>query len=699
MWMWWLVTALAAEPIFLDAGPAGSPVLEGFTLLSPGVPGPGTYVEPPLQMEDHGDPDPLTADHNAGGTIALPLPPGTWDLYVQLGAADEDPQAFAGGPFGLRVAGQDDLVVDLPPNWPAFAASPLYAANPVPVFRVQDTPFDRQIAPATPWRRLTVQGGSTLHLSPFGRPLQALVAWPAEDRPAAEIGLLLIDAQREAWWTRHVAGADLAHPPRNPAEPGPLTVTATTPSGGPAPAAMRLARGDRTSLLLTLGGGDGCVQATVGGAMPPGVDVKLRYVTWLDAAGHPDRIRRPRPVVLGDDPQAGCGQGVPPVVLLTVRTHDDSPAGTWPLTVHLRRDDEDLTHPLSVVVEDVSLAPAMPMGLFAQVAPVVTLREGVASPAVRHALDRQLQVLSEAGLDALSLRYTLWPRQGPTGDEVDTRLLDHATASWHALGGRTFIWADAKVSLRPFAYAARGPVLPRRMQAPARAMLTATDAQPLPVWLHMWEEEAGWKRLEAVPRGRRFATELRALVDQPPPLVATLATPADWAVADAFDIVMVTGPGDALVQGVATTRDRASQVWAYNLAVGASGPLQAWAADVDGFLQWHSDPFVQDPFHDVHRKPRWFHTVLGTDGDVHGTVQLEELAEGVALVRLLSTLQQRLHQLRRRDAQQAAAWLSATQQAFLAAHPSPAWDGGLVAPSTFTTLRNTTLDALKRVPK
>src|SRR5690606_19306199 len=152
---------------------------------------------------------------------------------------------------GLRVDGAEVIAVEVPRGLHAFLASPLYSANPRPVFRPDETAWDRVIRPNGPWRRATVRSGDGgLEVAPFGLPLQALVVTPAEARPETEVALALADAARERWWVEHAGVPRVAAPV---AVPGPLAVTFTSleslEPGTAGPPALHLGRGDRGSVL------------------------------------------------------------------------------------------------------------------------------------------------------------------------------------------------------------------------------------------------------------------------------------------------------------------------------------------------------------------------------------------------------------------------------------------------------------------
>lgn len=699
-----LATAVAAEPLHLDVGTLTTPLLDGFSLLSlygcddKRV----TWDKPPTEPFWEGEPDALVADGAEGGTLRLDLEPGTWDLWVQMGRPGEEPKMWAGGdPYGLTIDGQEALRVDTPSDWQAFLRSPSFSANPRPVFRPGESAWDRQVAPAFPWRHVRVEVPEAgLAVSPFGRPLLALVAWPAARDAEAEVDLALVDATRETWWHEHIMPSDDEGASLVPAKAGPLAVQVATLDDVPDPTvataddtvSLDLARDDRASRLLYVFGGDAAGDVQIDA--PDDVEVSVSEASWLDAAQHQDRALRPRPTVLWPGNHWTGGQGLPPALLVTVRSKADSKAGVHDVTLSLRRAGQVATVHLDVRVHAVVPQAGVPTGVFTQVPPEATLRTGYASDTVLGLVDEMFGLLAKDGFDAATLRYAYWPNSATDGDQVDTRIIDHALASWTRLGGKLLVWSDPKVPLRPAAYGKpEGPIILPQNLEPTRQLLDVSRDAPMPVWFHVWEEEAGWKRVDTVDRGRELAKALRELGPPGLKLLGTTPTPADWPVADALDAALISGDGRWLVDGMARARARGASAWAYNLNAGASGPLLAWAVGADAFLQWHAGAFALDPFNAVSRKTRFFLTALGPDGHVHSTVLLEDMADGRALARLLGTLDAR----RRPGDPAPAAILDATRTSLQQASADP--EGRLLDGDALDTLRSATLDALDRVPK
>lgn len=699
-----LATALAAEPLLLDAGTLTTPRLDGFALLSPfGCDDPRvTWEEPAGEAFWEGEPDALTGDGIEGGVLRLKLEPGAWDVWVQLGHPGEEPRMWAGGAaYGVKVDGQEALRVDAPPAWADFLRSDSFSPNPRPVFRAGDSAWDRQIAPELPWRHLRVDvDADGVTLAAFERPLLGLVAWPADRAADAEVGRALVDAARESWWREHLMPSDDAGASLVLAAPGPLATQLTWLDGRPDPtqaAAARtgtvhLARDDRASRLLYVFGGDTPGDVTI--QAPEDLEVVLSEASWLDAAQHTDRTLAARPVVLWPGPSWAGGQGLPPALVVTVRSRAGSAPGWHPVQLTLKRAGQVATVRLDVRVHDVVADTGIPTGLFTQVPPEATLRTGYGSDTVLALVDEMFALLASRGLDAASLRYAYWPNQVMKDDPVDTRIIDHAIASFARLGGRLLVWSDPKVPLRPAAYGSSdGPVIPDDLIQPTRQLLDVARDAALPVWFHVWEEEAGWKRVDTVPRGRELAAALRGLGPPGLKLLGTTPTPSDWPVADALDAVLLSGDGRWLVDAMARARARGASAWAYNVNPGASGPLLAWATGADTLLQWHANAFSQDPFHAVSRKTRWFLTTLGPDGHVHSTTLLESMADGRAQARLLGTLER----LAPPHDAQAVALIAATRASLIQAAPDP--EGALLGDEALDRTRSAVLAALDRVSK
>ncbi len=653
MIFWLFVHALAAptaEPMRLDAGPAGSPVLEGFQHLgADGCEDPRVrWVEPPYLAFRHDMPDALALDGLDGGVLHLDLPAGRWILAAMLGRPDERAQSWAGmDAFGFSVGGVPVATVTLPTDWAAFVASPLYAPAVRPHFRPDENAWDRMIAPAWPWTEATVDvGADGIDVAAFGRPLQALVAWPASQPEAWEVEQTLIRSRRRISWARYGVGG-LADTPAPLASPGPLGLALGSldkiPSAAPGATSLRatlhLARNDRTTRLVTLSGGDD--EGRIEVIAPPGLDVRLAEAAWLDTAQTPGRTWGPRPVVLDEGWVWRGGQGTPPVVQLTVATTAATPPGTHTVRLRFVREDGDTAElRVRVQVADVTVENRLPVGLFVQADPPAMLRTNGASPTTTALLDDHLRLLAAHGFDALSLRYLYWPNRYPADANVDADLFLHAVQTWADLGGTSVVWADPKIAWRPAAYVnPDGPVLPDKLVPSATGLLAATARAALPVYVHMWEEEATWKNLGAPPRGALLAERLRSLGPPGLRLFGTLPQAPDWPMAASLDRAVLWGFGDDLVQGITHAKAVGAEAWAYNLTPGASSPLLAWAAGAEGLLQWHANAVAADPYRYAIEPNVTFHTILAPDGTHHATVLLADLADGAADARLLATLE------------------------------------------------------------
>ena len=663
----------------LDAGTLASPLADGFDALH--LEGSDDsrvrWLDDPRPGEVRGFPDPLTADGLIGGTLHLSLEPGTWRVWALLGQVGEDPYGWADvDRFGLEVVGQDGLSVDIPRPWPAFVASAVVRPNPRPVFLPDQTSWDRQIGPAHPWRETTVEvGADGLTLTPFGRPLQALVAWPDDAGADAAIDLALIDAARKSWYHLHHEPSEWEHPP-------PFT------SAGALSAQVGMlhtAPGAPLHRLVTLQGGDAPGTVRIEGleALAPSV----REVSWLDAAGHPSKKTRPRPVVIGPptDHWTG-GQGLPPTLALHLGVPAEAPPGRHRGWLVLGRDGRNTRVRLDVTVHDVHLGPSLPVGVFLQVPQDATLRAGFGSPEVLDLLDQTMDLLAARGTTALALRYATWP------ESEDPSVFMHVADGWSRRGGELLVWSDPKVALRGAAYVRpTGPLLPASALPALRAALALAADAPLPVAIHLYEEE-GQKNLDAVPRGRALAEAVRQL-DPSVRLLATMPHPADAAAADAFDQVTFTAWPTPDPERFAAARARGASAWAYNLAPGRSGPLLAWALGADGLLQWHWQPRTGDPHAPLHRPAPWFHGLIDRDGRVRATPQADHLAEGIVDVRVLTSLAA-VATGGGRHAREATGLLDAMRAALLDPHPSE--DGALLSDEVLDAARRRSLILLSQ---
>jgi hypothetical protein len=670
LFLTFLLHATASEPVRLDAGSLVSPLMPGFSRLHlEGSEDPRVrwHVMPDKAVTS-AFPEPLSTDHLRGGALQLDLEPGTWHVWVMQGHVREDPRLWAGrDAWGLRADGRDVLRHEMPDSWESFLASDVFAKNPRPVFRDEETAWHRQLAPRHGWEHAeVVVGEEGLRLAAFGLPLQALVLAPADQRAEVEIELAITEGHRAASWQRHYA-PEATNWERPPASPGPLTVTPLRyATGRPLQALV----GEPLHLDLRIDGGD--APGTWRIRASRALEVEAAELSWLDAEGHLDRPLVPRPIIAWPGTGWTGGQNVPPVVRVTVTP---TTPGTHQAQVIFRRGSEVVRHKLVVEAVDVQLDPWIPAGLYLQVPPEAWLREGDPLDLVL----QQLDLLASHGLTAASLRYVFWKDGYPSQSPVDTSLFEEVAKAWSVRGGRALVWADPKVALRPHLRTDVLPVIPPQLDVPLRDMLLATVRGPLPIYVHAYEEEA-YKRADVVPRARQLAEELRALVPVPIRLLAATPTPVDWPVADAFDVVTVTHPLPVPGTHDAPTPRQPDGMWAYNLSPGRAGPLEAWAGHASGLLQWHANPLADDPFHAVRRPTRWFHTVLNPDGRYLATTWLDDMAEGVFLARMLTTLE-RLHADMANHAScdavtaELQGFLTATRRAVADAHPADIFDG------------------------
>lgn len=650
-----LLVALGhAQPLMLDAGPIAGPVQDGFHTLHPAGSDDAraSWTLPPRRADVLPGPDPLRTDELTGGRLHLDLRPGAWDIWFIAGTSREDARVWA-GTTPLTVLADDEPLMALPRDqpWNEWLDSRWYAAAPRPVFRDGETGWHRQVREGRPWRQVrVVVDDDGVDLEFRGLPLHALAAWSADETAMAEVDLALIDAASAAWFERHRA----PHRAGPSLDEGSLGATWATEGGEPtAPWSPHLAMNDRVHRLLRVEGGDEPGTVTVDA--PDGLEVTIREATWLDFAGHRQRSQRPRPTVLGAEPAWLGGQGLPPMLSVAVGSKGVA-KGKHPVRIHLIRGGE--THTVSFVaqVHDTHLVPGPPAGLFLQVRQEATVRTGEGSDTVRRLLDDALTLLTDRGMSALALRYATWP--GTT----ETDLLEHVAMRWRSLGGRALMWSDAKLAWRRQAFRrSGGPVLAD--EEATRALLDRATAAGAVV--HTYEEEA-WRGVHALDRAPALFTALRRLRPDGPPLAATVPSALDLPVADPADVVLLTGPH--LAEHARATKERA-RVWAYNLAPGRGGPLQAWAAGAETFLQWHAGSRSADPFDTTGQPVQWTHMVLHPDGRFRSTVQLEELAAGVFDVRLLATLEACAIRLSQ-DERDLMAW----RRTLSTAQPTPASD-------------------------
>ncbi len=643
--------ARGPEPVLLDAGPLASVLAEGFSRLDmeaasdPRV----MWLRPPTRGWTAGSPDPLSADALEGGELLLALPPGTWRGAAVFGAPVEDAVARAGTRrWGLRSDGAEVAAVAPPTAWAAFADSPWFAASPRPVFTPGGSAWQRAWRPAHPWVPVTLEvGDDGARVEAFGQPLAALALFPEGVDVAAALAEL--DATLDAWW-RATEGAAATHDP-DPPLAGPLATAplAWTGERATGPAVVERVeraealRGETVWLPLRIAGGDGPGELAV--TASAGLRVTVEELDAFDTAHTPERLLAPRSVVRrpavaptsgGEAAGAWRGeQGLPPAVLLRV---DATAAGRQRATLRLRRGTEEAVVTVEVRVHDAALPRGVPTGLFLQVPQEPTLLDGFGAQAVRDLLRDELTLLADHGLRALSIRYALWPDRYPTDGTVDAAVLSHVATTWASLGGEVLVWADPKVGLRAPAYIRTdGRALPWKLEAPLTAMLTAARDQPLPVWVPIYEEEA-YKHLGTIDRVQPLAAKARALVPGVP-LLATMPMLWDLPQAGALDAVTLDGPMDELALAAARVRAQGTRVWAYNLAPGVLGPLEAWTVAPDVYLQWHANPETEDPFVQLGGKDHPWHLLIDRGGALRAGLLLAEFADGVQLAALLAALE------------------------------------------------------------
>ena len=717
--------APAPAPLRLDAGTPHSPVLQDFAGLRPDrADDPrATWSTPPRRAEWTPARDPLVGDGVHGGTLHLDLTPGPWVFFAQLGEPVPTAQGRAGVDQVLvLVNGERALQLDRPTEVPALLASPLHAANPRPVFDPDETPWERQELPDTPWHRFEVDVPEDgLELAVDGLPLQALVAHPLADAARAEVDTVLADGRRRLAWSRHVEAPvppQLA-PPR--VAEGAFSVGVGYLGGGPVAGArhqthpVRMARRDHVARLLWLHGaqaaGSWRVSHRVGktwvSGVPEGLTLQLSEAVWLDDTGHPDQPLAPRPTHLVPGDGWLGGQGLVPVAALTLTTQASTPAGTHEILLHFldetgdSRAVRDATITLQVQIEPPVLDPDdLHAGLFLDAHPTLAVRGGADSAPVIAWIDGVQDHLAARHLDTHSLERARWPGAAPRSPEeaADEPLLAHARARWTALGGHALIWADPLArGVRRRVYQGDGPVevaIPFEDRPALAATLALTDGPGVPVWIHAWDEE-GWFHHDAPERARPLLDRLHDLGPADLILSAAVSVPGTFReVSQDFGVAYLTSLGG--VPDLAALGDVPHR-WTYNLAPGASGPLQAWAAGAEGHLQWHASWPAGDPFDSLTPPRPWRLLRLTADGEVASSVGLEAFAAGVATARLLAEVEDRLTGRRGRRHEELRAWLDAVR-AHLDTDPAQLVDAQVVDGLTHARLRTRALDALKRLP-
>jgi hypothetical protein len=695
-----LLTAHAA-PIALDLGGQHGPVLEGFTALTPagcelaGV----ELVGQPGPAQTGFLPDALL-DGLADVHLRLLLTPGPWELRFLMGELEPDEKTFATvAPWGLTSRGATIWQEARPSALADLLASPHYAANPRPVFRQGESGWHRQVAPHHPWQRVTVEvpRSGVLDLQGFGRPLQALVLAPQDEAGALDAVLAAADEARHTDFLTYAPASITRHLPSLPAGPGLSRAgwgePPAAPTERPEPWTVDAAPGERLGTTFWSHDG-GPLQVTIEGldALRP----ELFEVSWLDAVGQPDSPLRPRPTFLiPTEGEIAGGQGLPSGVAVLLQVPEQAPPATWRGLLRVRSQTGVYTVPIRLRVLPITLDPApVPTGLSVQPHELLTLRLGWGQPEVLAQLDTVLDLLAERGMEAIALRHGQWPdRYGSPEQPFDPTVLRHALQAWQDRGGRVFLDNDLNHPLRPMAYYADGPVLPgpwRQLVVDTFAVLTGWSME---VGVPIFEEE-GWKDLGVLTRGRRFAERLRELKPDDVALVANFGHPADWAIADAYDLAKVSAlppPSRATVQSL---RDRGPDVSVYNLAAGRTGPLVAWTVRAQSLIQWNFSPAKGDPFDQVQGRADWFYGALAPDGSTWTTTMLERFSQGVWDTRYLATLERQVEAVPddaappvRRAADEAAAFLESVRASMDGVISIDRYDGERLPPEAFDAIR------------
>lgn len=700
--------ALASQPLLLDAGPGSAP--DGFVQLDlHGADDPRVRWLQAPQAAIPGDfPDPLAGDALVGGSLRLALEPGVWHVWVMLGV-EHATLAQSIQPYGLRVGEVDLLRVTPPSDFASWIADP-ERTEAWPSFLPGETAWDRVIRPAHRWLEVDVTvGGQGLLLTPFGRPLQALVLAQTEQIAAVRSQLATADEARRDWFYDHFYPTLRDEVP--PFATGPARVVLAdweaTPDLSAPPAtgwSPRLARGDRQGTVAWSLPGDASVWASVEGL--DDLQVELFTVGWLDAAQHGTRATRVRPALLAP----GTGrptQGLPVGTAITVSVPPGARAGHHRGTLVLQSGGSTFRVPIDAVVLDLDLPQApVPSGFIMQLNVAATVLDGQGSDTVRRLLQEDFARMRTLGCEAITLKGALIGSRFPEGDlGPSIQLTQDAIAAWAAQGGRALQWADPKVTLHQagFVHPERD-ALAGALGGPMKTLLAAVDSAPLPVVVGLWEEEGGWKNADALLLAQKIVPEIRALAPHIR-LGASAGHPEDLAVAGLIDVVAIGNLPTLRRSAVEQVQALGGTAWAYNLAPGRTGPLAAWAAGVEAFVQWHWGPEIVDPFDDVHQIPIWWYAAPGPDGHVWHTAQAERFGQGIADTRYLALLETRAtaaltHRSARvrAQAERALTLLHDVRATLDGALASTAWDGEMLAPRSLDLLRDAVVSALIALP-
>ncbi|MFT6820666.1 MAG: hypothetical protein ACJATT_004494 [Myxococcota bacterium] len=648
----WLALTAHAAPLALDAGPAGTPIFEGFvglhptTTTAPGV----SWTTPARRGLVYGTPDPLVNDWVQGGVLHIEQPPGDYVAYAYIGAPDGsrwyDPVYPIGVTHGIRVDGESVASFDVPTGL-EYLTSTWNVANPFPQFGEGLTEWDRQHRVQQQWIPFEfTMDEDGVDIEVFRTGLQALVIASKAEAIEAEVLIESADAARRIHYLEQTSPQASVWEAPEIGE-GPMSVQFThwrehpNVAEGVTEAVLELNayRGNRTGQIVWLFGSDDSAQFRIDGL--DGIGVETGEVHWLDHRGDIEIKRRPRPTFVRPTQDTLNGeQGAPVGLGLTVIIPEDAKAKTYRGTLHVERGDESMDIPIVVNVSRLEVADnPFPMGYFADLRPVVSQVYGQESQEVMDIFAEDVRLMRERGMDAIGLRLagTWYPFVGATTQEYQPGALPAAAALWREAGGEEMIWIDPFFAVGNMG----GFKKPQTLNLEHIDMMAQAGVEN-DVALYFYDEGGGRGR-EPARLARRISAAFRH--SQPTVrLAGALDNPVDWPYVRDFDIAMHTLRPHADAGRTDYFRTQGSEGWVYNMMPGRHAPFGGWAMRADGYLSWHWNDSVGDAFSDVSSRQDFVRAFLAPSGDTvwPGTL-VNAYGEGVVDVRVLHSLELAAH--------------------------------------------------------
>lgn len=654
IWLCWALVSGAAEvsPIALDAGPPRQLTVEGLGTLDPfAASDPRVrWATPPKAARRTDYPDPVSGDYvSEGGVLSLELPSGKYTASFLL----NDHAWLFKPPLGREIGATVDgtrIVAATVPSDATFFQSAWYATNPRPVFRDGESGWHRQLANNAQWHTITFEATEPrTELAVFGGAMHALMVAPADKLADAEVERSLIDARRGTWFETYKNPQRLFRPLPY-ATDGELTLRPGRLGDSPEGYRLRGDRfharatpGERVSWMGEIGGGDAPVTWTVEGL--EGARVEVHEIVWLDQRWNTELLPRPAYLVPSDGTLAG-GQGLVPLLALTVTVPDGSHGESFNGTIVLQRGARMVSAPIHIAVRDLDLYPSpIDIGTFADLRSPVGVVHGRDTELGWSIYDEDVRIMRERGIRELALRMTSptpeSPRFGSWDTPQDPAIFLEAVRRWQAAGGETVHWVDPMFEIGRTVFKPYGPgPVPEAPEPLFDTLVEAATAEPN-VCLYVYDERAVHQHPVLLDFTRTFAKALQAHAGQE--LCLSGATPhrAEWSLTDVIQRPMVTHnrtDGQRAVQRVQAA-GRAASLYLVPQDREHTG-LIPWAFGAEALLHWHYNELMSDPFDEVYAQIPWTKSYLAPDGvTVYPSTAVEAVGEGTIDLDYLATVE------------------------------------------------------------